>query len=103
MTDQWKRDYDRLEAFKQKVTGIDILISGLKGLLSTLEVRDEQWIDRVFEEWGNLEILYALACERAEADGVDASANIKELFNSPSANDATSKIEALVHERLSHV
>lgn len=109
MSEQWKVEHDRrqyrlmidrLEAFRRRGVGIHALISVLKGLLSALELRDEKWIEQATNEWGNLEIAYAIECDRCEEVGVGFDEINNKLFEMDSVKESISKLETLIRERL---
>lgn len=109
MSEQWKIEHDRrqyhlmidrLEAFRRRGIGIYDLISVLKGLLSALELRDEKWIEEATNEWGNLEIVYAMECDRCEEAGVGFDEINNKLFEMDSVKESISKLEGLIRKRL---
>ena len=109
MSEQWKIEHDRrqyrlmierLEAFHRRAIGIHALISALKGLLSALELKDEKWIEQATNEWGNIEIAYAIECDRCEEAGVGFDEINSKLFEMNSVKESISKLEGLIRERL---
>jgi hypothetical protein len=109
MSEQWKIDHDRrqyrlmierLEAFQHKAIEIHAFISDLKGLLSALELRNAEWIGRATNEWGNLEIIYALECDRCEEVGCDFKEINSKLFEMDDVKKSVLRLECLIRERL---
>jgi hypothetical protein len=109
MSEQWKVEYDQrqyrlmldhLDAYREMKIGIHALISALKGLLSALELRNDDWVQRAISEWGNLEIAYALECDRCEEAGRDLKGVDKQLFEMDTVKASISNMEQLARERL---
>jgi hypothetical protein len=109
MSEQWKIGHDRrqyrlmierLEAFQRKAIGIHAFISDLKGLLSALELRNEEWVGRANNEWGNLEIIYALECDRCEEVGCGFKEINSRLFEMGGVKKSVLRLECLIRERL---
>lgn len=55
---------DRLRAFARGELAIGPTIADLEGLLWALQQTPEAWRDQFREEWGELEIAYAVALDR---------------------------------------
>jgi hypothetical protein len=109
MSEQWKVEHDErqyrlmlnhLEAYREKKIGINVLISALKGLLSALELRSDDWLERAINEWGNLEITYAVELDRCEADGRSLTDMHKRLFEMEAVKTSISNIENLARGQL---
>jgi len=81
----------RLEQFQDRAIPISRAISDLEGLLWALEeFVPQQWFNNFQEQWGELEISYAVAVTRPTAmpDATD-----------PELRDATNEMLRLVRER----
>jgi hypothetical protein len=63
---QLSRMRKRLWEFQAGEVYIATLISDLEGLLTSLELASEEWIDTFRELWSDLEIPYAVALDRRE-------------------------------------
>ena len=109
MSEQWKVEHDErqyrlmldhLEAYREKKIGINVLISALKGLLGALELRSDDWLERAINEWGNLEISYALELDRYEEDGRGLKEMHKRLFEMEAVKTSISNIENLARGQL---
>jgi hypothetical protein len=109
MSEQWEVEHDQrqyrlmldhLDAYREKKIGIHALISALKGLLSALELRNDDWVERAISEWGNLEIAYALECDRCEEAGLGLKEINKRLFEMDTVKASISNMEHLARERL---
>ncbi|SRR6266567_7093073 len=82
---------ERLDSFASGDIYIAQAISDLEGLLYALELTSDGWKDEFREEWGELEIAYAVALDRREPVP-DAS--------EPRIRDAVTAMRRLVDERL---
>jgi hypothetical protein len=82
---------DRLDAFVSGKLHIAEAISDLEGLLWALEMTPEEWKHDFREQWGELEISYAVALDRQEPVP-DAS--------DPRIREAVRSMRRLVDERL---
>jgi hypothetical protein len=72
----------------------------LKGLLSDLELRNGYWVEQAISEWGNLEIVYALECERCEEADREMSGIGNMLFEMDSVKTSISNIAHVAQDRL---
>jgi hypothetical protein len=109
MSESWKTEHDqrqyrlmieRLEAYRERKIGAHALIASLKGLLAALKLRNGDWVERATSEWGNLEIAYALECDRCEEAGIGLGEVNNRLFEMDSVKASISNMEHLVRERL---
>jgi hypothetical protein len=57
---------DRLRRFEAGSLFIAKMISDLEGLLEALEITPDPWRDEFREQWGELEIPYAVSLDRLE-------------------------------------
>ncbi len=109
MSEQWKVEHDQrqyrlmldhLAAYREKKLGIHALLSALKGLLAALESKDGDWFEQAISERGNLEIVYALECDRCEEAGCGLEEVDKLLFEMSTIKTSIANIERLARERL---
>ena len=70
---QYRLMRDRLRGFIAGTLGISDAISDLEGLLFALEETPEEWRRAFQEEWGTLEVFYAIALEHRDPVLPDAS------------------------------
>ena len=70
---QYRLMEDRLRGFLDGSVKIDKAISDLEGLLYALNETPEEWRRSFQEEWGTLEVFYALALEAEDPELPDAS------------------------------
>jgi len=80
---------DRLDGFLAGTLGIGETISDLEGLLGALEEAPETWRRAFQDEWGTLEIAYAIALDNGGLNLPDASV--------PELKDAAEKMLAMVN------
>jgi hypothetical protein len=83
---------DCLRGFLAGTVGIDKAISDLEALLYALEEAPEEWRRSFQEEWGALEISYALALEANDPVLPDASA--------PDLREAAERMLAMVEPEI---
>ncbi len=109
MSDEWKVEHDlgqyrlmldHLTAYREKKLGIHALLSALKGLLTALESKNGDWFEEAISERANLEILYAVECDRCEEAGCGFDAVDKVLFELASVKRSIQNIELIARERL---
>jgi hypothetical protein len=82
---------DRLAGFERGDLCIAKVISDLRGLLWQLESTPQEWRERFEEQWGELEIAYAVALDR-QAPIPDVSA--------PDIREAVRQMKLLAAERV---
>jgi hypothetical protein len=82
---------DRVAGFERGELYIAKVISDLEGLLWQLETTPQEWRDRFREQWGELEIAYAVA--------LDQLTPVPDV-RTPSITEAVRQMKLLVAERL---
>lgn len=68
---QYKLMLDQLSMFTEGNMDIGPLIGRLKALVFALEIAAPSWKDEFMDEWGTLEIIYAMARDRLESHPTD--------------------------------
>ncbi len=85
MKDRWKSDYDRrqyrlmieqIDLFNEGKMALSSLVPGLNGLVSALEIPEPSWKAAFINEWGILEIVYAMALDRLNNGSTDGCGEI---------------------------
>ncbi len=66
---QYRRMSAKLEGYKSRKVMLKSLIDDLRGLLDALEAPDEEWKQQALYRWGDLEVAFAVAADRAEQGG----------------------------------
>ncbi len=61
---QFKLMADRLAAFEKGDLALSVLVADLENLFHSLNVNDSDWEAGFWENWGDLEIAYAVALNR---------------------------------------
>jgi hypothetical protein len=73
---QYQLMIEQLSLFSQERLSLGLLVSRLKGLASTLELAPPSWKDEFTNQWGTLEIVYAMALNRAKSVAGDSHSEI---------------------------
>ncbi|MGO4569432.1 hypothetical protein AB4Z52_31400 [Rhizobium sp. 2YAF20] len=73
---QYQLMIEQLSLFKEQRLSLGLLVSRLKGLASTLELAPPSWKDEFTNHWGTLEIVYAMALNRAERVAGDSHSEV---------------------------
>lgn len=89
---QYRLMDNRLRGFLAGTIRIDKAISDLEGLLYALEEAPDEWRRSFQEEWGTLEVFYALALEANDPVLPDASA--------PDLREAARRMLAMVDRQI---
>jgi hypothetical protein len=104
MNDRDHRQYElmatALDQFQAGKVALPTLIGTLKSLLNSLENADQMWREDFVSEWGQLEIIYAVALDRVEQSlAPDIQTTINDPANRELINKAVLSLQKLVKNK----
>jgi len=92
---QYRRMSAKVEGYKSGNVMLKSLIDDLRGLLDALESPNEDWKQQALYRWGDLEVAFAVAADRAEQAGRSTVELTDEEW--PDVNSAVDQFEQLVN------
>ncbi|MGO4565487.1 hypothetical protein AB4Z52_10535 [Rhizobium sp. 2YAF20] len=99
---QYQLMIEQLSLFNEERLSLGLLLSRLKGLASTLELASPSWKDEFTNQWGTLEIVYAMALNRAESAGDSHSETILSKKEHSLVLTSIKNLQRLIRKRICH-
>ena len=92
---QYGRMLAKIEGYKSGKLMLKSLVDDLRGLLDALESPNEDWKQQALYRWGDLEVAFAVAADRAEQAGRSTVELTEEEWSD--VNGAVDQVEQLVN------